>query len=506
MEDSSSSRKPIGTSLKGLRGLRDRLMPFVTKNTDHQRHYKQRQTELDERQTAVEAKENDLKQKEEELLSNRINHDELLKENIRIEKSFKKIEEENYRLKNKLANEIKNFKTMEAKHLGEIGIIEKEKSELRKNIRKHKKEIKSISLELESSKSSLEDYKSKFNKVSLSYEQKIVLCDTFIKDLSKTRKENNELTSEINIKVIVIKDLEAINSNLKSRLERLKNELVAISKNPSKKYDLGLNQLKSINNDVFSDLDVIHKLSENVTELIQPPDCITTIGSGPFLEEDFDEYLKCLDITPVSGGGHWIIVGRDGWDEGKLIELIEDNDLDEVVVLSQELFVAGIISTHDPFSLPDDILMKFADGHPALEFLMKQGFEWPEIILEELDEPRYVLDPRGSYDRVEESPLCLMGYRVGETRGLPYQKRRNILQKTYSDTIPWVGDDDYMEEWGQPSRTKRLWRMAHHIAREINKRKKIPNMKRAVGDWKEDLDWLKETYYKNGMHFKWPNI
>jgi hypothetical protein len=342
--------------------------------------------------------------------------------------------------------------------------------------------------------------------VSLSYEQKIVLCDTFIKDLSKTRKENNELTSEINIKVIVIKDLEAINSNLKSRLERLKNELVAISKNPSKKYDLGLNQLKSINNDVFSDLDVIHKLSENVTELIQPPDCITTIGSGPFLEEDFDEYLKCLDITPVSGGGHWIIVGRDGWDEGKLIELIEDNDLDEVVVLSQELFVAGIISTHDPFSLPDDILMKFADGHPALEFLMKQGFEWPEIILEELDEPRYVLDPRGSYDRVEESPLCLMGYRVGETRGLPYQKRRNILQKTYSDTIPWVGDDDYMEEWGQPSRTKRLWRMAHHIAREINKRKKIPNMKRAVGDWKEDLDWLKETYYKNGMHFKWPNI
>lgn len=481
-------------------------MPFVTKNTDHQRHYKQRQTELDERQTAVEAKENDLKQKEEELLSNRINHDELLKENIRIEKSFKKIEEENYRLKNKLANEIKNFKTMEAKHLGEIGIIEKEKSELRKNIRKHKKEIKSISLELESSKSSLEDYKSKFNKVSLSYEQKIVLCDTFIKDLSKTRKENNELTSEINIKVIVIKDLEAINSNLKSRLERLKNELVAISKNPSKKYDLGLNQLKSINNDVFSDLDVIHKLSEDVTELIQPPDCITTIGSGPFLEEDFDEYLKCLDITPVSGGGHWIIVGRDGWDEGKLIELIEDNDLDEVVVLSQELFVAGIISTHDPFSLPDDILMKFADGHPALEFLMKQGFEWPEIILEELDEPRYVLDPRGSYDRVEESPLCLMGYRVGETRGLPYQKRRNILQKTYSDTIPWVGDDDYMEEWGQPSRTKRLWRMAHHIAREINKRKKIPNMKRAVGDWKEDLDWLKETYYKNGMHFKWPNI
>jgi hypothetical protein len=506
MEDSSSSRKPIGTSLKDLRGLRDRLMPFVTKNTDHQRHYKQRQTELDERQTAVEAKENDLKQKEEELLSNRINHDELLKENIRIEKSFKKIEEENYRLKNKLANEIKNFKKMEAKHLGEIGIIEKEKSELRKNIRKHKKEIKSISLELESSKSSLEDYKSKFNKVSLSYEQKIVLCDTFIKDLSKTRKENNELTSEINIKVIVIKDLEAINSNLKSRLERLKNELVAISKNPSKKYDLGLNQLKSINNDVFSDLDVIHKLSEDVTELIQPPDCITTIGSGPFLEEDFDEYLKCLDITPVSGGGHWIIVGRDGWDEGKLIELIEDNDLDEVVVLSQELFVAGIISTHDPFSLPDDILMKFADGHPALEFLMKQGFEWPEIILEELDEPRYVLDPRGSYDRVEESPLCLMGYRVGETRGLPYQKRRNILQKTYSDTIPWVGDDDYMEEWGQPSRTKRLWRMAHHIAREINKRKKIPNMKRAVGDWKEDLDWLKETYYKNGMHFKWPNI
>jgi hypothetical protein len=507
MEDSSSSRKPIGTSLKDLRGLRDRLMPFVTKNTDHQRHYKQRQTELDERQTAVEAKENDLKQKEEELLSNRINHDELLKENIRIEKSFKKIEEENYRLKNKLANEIKNFKTMEAKHLGEIGIIEKEKSELRKNIRKHKKEIKSISLELESSKSSLEDYKSKFNKVSLSYEQKIVLCDTFIKDLSKTRKENNELTSEINIKVIVIKDLEAINSNLKSRLERLKNELVAISKNPSKKYDLGLNQLKSINNDVFSDLDVIHKLSENVTEIIQPPDCITTIGSGPFLEEDFDEYLKCLDITPVSGGGHWIIVGRDGWDEGKLIELIEDNDLDEVVVLSQELFVAGIISTHDPFSLPNDILMKFADGHPALEFLMKQGFEWPEILIEDLDHsPTHLRGPSGSYERVEMSPIYSMGYVVGITNGIPFIERTKILEKALDDDIPWVGEDEYMEEWGKPRSRRRLWRTVHHLAWLIRSRKSNPSMGYAVRDWKEDLDWLGENYGDRALGFSWPNI
>jgi hypothetical protein len=200
-------------------------------------------------------------------------------------------------------------------------------------------------------------------------------------------------------------------------------------------------------------------------------------------------------------------VGRNGWNKGKLIELIEDNDLEEVVVLSQELFVAGIISTHDPFSLPRDILMKFANGHPALEFLMKQGFEWPEILIEDLNHsPAYLRGPSGSYERVEMSPIYSMGYVVGVTNGIPFKKRTKILESALDGDIPWVGDEEYMKEWGKPSSRRRLWRTVHHLAWLIRSRKSNPSMRYAVRDWKEDLDWLGENFGDRGLGFSWPNI
>jgi hypothetical protein len=506
MEECPTCRNPIGASLKQLRDERDRLIPFVTKNSELQRQYRQKLDELDHRQEAIEARENSLKNKEEDLLSSEVALEELLNEAKRPEEEFKKLANENQRIKNELANERINYKKQEAKRIGEIEILNKKNEEYRRSIGEQRDKIKSLSEDLRMSNSFRETYRYQVDQISEKYERKIEVIDSMAHEMKKLRGENTRLKLQKDRHEEIINGLTSENEELEQDNKQLKIKNKKLAKKPSPKKVLKSDSSAIQTQHSFSDLEVIHCLSENVTEMFQPPSNIVTLGHGPFPEHDFDAYLVNLKITPRYDGYPWIVVGRDGWDKGKLIELIEDNDLDEVVVLSQELFVAGIISTHDPFSLPEDILMKFADGHPALEFLMKQGFEWPEIILEELDEPRYVLDPRGSYDRVEESPLCLMGYRVGETRGLPYQKRRNILQKTYSDTIPWVGDDDYMEEWGQPSRTKRLWRMAHHIAREINKRKKIPNMKRAVGDWKEDLDWLKETYYKNGMHFKWPNI
>ncbi len=482
-------------------------MPFVTKNAELQRQYKQKEAELNDRQEAIEAKDNALKQKEEDLLSNELALDELLKEAKRPEEEFKKLEQENQRLKNKLANENEKYKQQEAKRIGEIEILKKKNEEFRQNIRKHKEEIKSISEDLETSNSFRETYKFQIEQLSEKYELKIEQCDSLIKNLSKVRRENTDLTREKESNTILIQGLKTKNSNLESRLERLKSELGTMSEMPVKKASPGFKRLKISYYDVFSDLDVIHKLSEDVTELIQPPDCIITIGSGPFLEGDFDDYLKCLDITPVSGGSHWIIVGRDGWDEGKLIELIEDNDLDEVVVLSQELFVAGIISTHNPFSLPEDILMKFADGHPALEFLMRQGFEWPEILIEDLDHsPTHLRGPSGSYERVEMSPIYSMGYVVGITNGIPFKKRTKILEEALDDDIPWVGDDEYMEEWGKPRSRRRLWRTVHHLAWLIRSRKSNPTMSYAVRDWKNDLDWLGENYGDRALGFSWPNI
>lgn len=253
---------------------------------------------------------------------------------------------------------------------------------------------------------------------------------------------------------------------------------------------------------VVSDPDLLDALSREPVEYFYPPRNIVTLGFGPIDEDVFDAYLKAHGKQPMTAGP-WIIVGRDGWTEEKLNKLVDKANLDDVRVFSQELFIAGMLTTHDPFSLPTEILMKFAEGHPALEYLIASGFEWPEISLEEdYGEPVYL---RGSYERVEESPLFRMGYQVGITKGQPRLARRSLLKNAYEGEIPEVEDDDYMEEWSLPGRSKRLWRIAHHIAWLIRSRQTIPSMCYAVDDWQEDLDWLEEQFYTNRMRFQWPH-
>ena len=251
------------------------------------------------------------------------------------------------------------------------------------------------------------------------------------------------------------------------------------------------------------DLNLVQAFSREVSLQFNPPSEVVSLGAGPFPEADFDLYLNSLSITPFAEGCPWIIVGRDDWSEERLNDLIDNADLAEVRVFSQELFMAGILTTHDPFSLPLEILMKFAEGHPALEYLIQAGFEWPEVVVEEdFGEPIYL---RGSYERVEESPLYRMGYQVGATKGLTKSRRRAVLRSAYQGEIEDVEDADYMEEWGRPHRSRRLWRIAHHIAWLLRSRKSNPSMRYAVKDWKDDLDWLKEEFYTNRMLFKWPH-
>jgi hypothetical protein len=249
---------------------------------------------------------------------------------------------------------------------------------------------------------------------------------------------------------------------------------------------------------------VLGWLSSAVLDAFQPPEDVVSIGSGPFPEDEFDDYLKTLDITPYTSGCSWVIVGRTGWTPQQLEELIEEADSGELRIFSQELFIAGQLSTHDPFSADPELLMEFAKGHPALEYLMGSGFEWP--ILEELEElgvPQYV---RGSYDGVDESPIYRMGYVVGITNGLSVRERQRLLKRAFEGVIPQVGDADYMAEWGTPNTRDRLWRIAHHLAWLVRSRRRNPVMGYAVNDWATDLDWLESTFYKSRMKFSWPNI
>jgi hypothetical protein len=318
-------------------------------------------------------------------------------------------------------------------------------------------------------------------------------------EYENSEKEKLAIKNQNQLLTIQNQELSRKTFNAENKAARLQVEKDVLESRYQKLIDEGTESAFAIN-----DLDLVHALSSHVLKQFTPPRKIVTIGEGPYDEGEFDDYLRLLSIEPYESGFPWIIVGREGWTEEQIDELIENSDLDEVRVFSQELFVAGILTTHDPFSLPIEMLKKFAEGHPALEYLMDSGFEWPEINPEEdYGVPVYL---KGSMERVDKSPLAELGYKVGITRGEHVSYRRVILKSAYHNELPEVEDEDYMEEWGRPRHSKRLWRMAHHIAWLIRSRQSNPSMSYAVSDWQEDLDWLEQEFYTNRMRFKWPDV
>ena len=56
--------------------------------------------------------------------------------------------------------------------------------------------------------------------------------------------------------------------------------------------------------------------------------------------------------------------------------------------------------------------------------------------------------------------------------------------------------DAYMKRWGTPRSPERLRRIAWHIAWLVHSRQAARGMRWAVADWRLDLAWLKESYYR----------
>jgi hypothetical protein len=506
MEECPACRNPIGGSLKELRAERDRLISFVTQQSALQLRIKQQESDLKERQSLIDSKEKIIQLKEDSLLLNERALDELLKEAKRPEEEFKKLEAENLQIITELEYERGKYKLQDEKRKSEILANRLKIEELKKIENEHNKKIKRLPDDLKSSNYYRDTYKSKFYDISKKYTDKTQENEKLNNELITCKRDHANLLRENTSNVALISGLKTKNENFEGQLKKVKSELSEVTAKFSEVVTTQPRPAPTKISSAFNDLEVVDCLSVEITEQFHPPSDIVTIGHGPFPEYDFDAYLVSLNITPRYDGYPWIIVGRVGWDKDKLIELIEEYDSD-VVVMSQEIFAGGIMTGHDPFSLPIEILMKFADGHPALEFLMRYGFDWPEILIEDLNHsPAYLRGPSVSYDRVEMSPIYSMGYVVGVTNGISFKKRTKILESALDGDIPWVGDDEYMKEWGKPSSRRRLWRTAHHLAWLIRSRKSNPTMRYAVRDWKEDLDWLGENFGNRGLGFSWPNI
>ena len=501
-EPCSTCHNPIGASLKALREERDRLITFVNQHKPKRDEFVRLESDLKERAKQLELSEDGYKLREKELLRNEAALDDLLKEARRPEENFNELRGQNQELLARIESAAVEHQEAIDKLIASLESQHKKTISERDKRKEAQKSEAELGEELESLTGDHNKLTREHNLLESRHARQSNLLDEAREEVASLKRENRDLVTQRTEIGREATSLRRANEQLTSNNQQLAKRVTDLQAKAVKKA-VKPQVLRTSFPCGPLDLDLVQVFSQEVSELFAPPKEIVSLGSGPFSEDDFDDYLKSLGITPYVNGCSWIIVGRDGWTEEQLNELIDNADLDEVRVFSQELFMAGILTTHDPFSLPIEILMKFAEGHPALEYLIEAGFEWPVIMDEEdFGEPVYL---RGSYERVEESPLYRMGYQVGVTNGLSKPRRKSLLKSAYQGAIPDVEDDDYMEEWGRPRQSKRLWRIAHHIAWLIRSRKSIPSMHYAVRDWQDDLDWLWEEFYTNRMRFKWPN-
>ena len=156
--------------------------------------------------------------------------------------------------------------------------------------------------------------------------------------------------------------------------------------------------------------------------------------------------------------------------------------------------------------------MEMGRSHPVLAQLIEgieYGWQWPFLPSsgnDYFDEDQPIVHLPLEVD----SPLAVMGYRVGKVRGLGVLDRQEILRAAFTGKIPSAMGmiehlSEYMEQWGRPKTSQRLWRMAKHLSGLISYNRKKPTWHQAIDDWEEDLLWMKKELYPNiRFKFRWP--
>jgi hypothetical protein len=174
---------------------------------------------------------------------------------------------------------------------------------------------------------------------------------------------------------------------------------------------------------------------------------VSTSGSGPFEEAEFDDFLRRSGITPrtIASGTKVLVIGRREWSESALRTLIKARSGMKLRVYSQEMFIAFLLTGNDPLDSPSDVVERWGKGHPALTFLSEVvGFDWPTTV---------VHGGGGSElqaDWLERGFLKYLGYVVGRSGGSE-DERHEVLRKAYTtQRLPSFFPPDYRSEWGRP--------------------------------------------------------
>ena len=232
-------------------------------------------------------------------------------------------------------------------------------------------------------------------------------------------------------------------------------------------------------------------------------------GNGPWPDQFLESNLQELGYSfyqPPDPDLEHLIVGRKAWSKSDLLSQIDASQGKILRIYSQEMFFAKLVTGKDPFDSEDESLLKaFAEDHPALQFLMTLPESWPEVTSSENEEIRVV----GEIDfGVSESPLRILGYKVGSSSSLSVAERRKIISQCLeSKQLDFSSDssEDYIANWGRASGAQRLYRIAIHLKSQADGRSGIRSPQ-ARQDWISDLKWLKAKYYSNfKSKFTWPD-
>lgn len=243
-------------------------------------------------------------------------------------------------------------------------------------------------------------------------------------------------------------------------------------------------------------------LCQNVTSSAVGLKTISIIGSGPFKEVEFGEFLRRAGIKPrtITNDTKILIVGRREWRKSTLRKLINERSGKKLGVYSQEMLIAFLVTGNDPLTSSNEVVKLWGKGHPALTFLSEVGFDWPTTIVHGGGGSKLPTgwEKRGLFKH--------LGYAVGRS-GRSEEERRKALRKAY--TVRWLPSSlppDYRSEWGRPRSSMRLQKMADSIASLCRLAKRRPqNMKIAIAEWEQDLEWLRVTYYDGHYQFEWPS-
>jgi hypothetical protein len=239
------------------------------------------------------------------------------------------------------------------------------------------------------------------------------------------------------------------------------------------------------------------------------------LGNGPLHEDEFGRIINDLwikdhifvaeitldeledaDISDI----HTIIVGREGWDEYDILDNFVRNHIktrQPCKIYSQEMLLAYAITGRDPFDAPREVLLAFAEGHPALQYLLNfevSYFDWPAM------EVKGGSDSDFEYDLKSEGMLGAFGYHAGKS-GKPKAERHEALERAFDTPpgkLPQIKNKESLEKWRATPQGScdRLSRIAWYIGgflwrKDYPKYQKNPKgYRKLIDDYKSDLDWL----------------